>query len=201
MALGIKSTTKIEEGDILFANGTVTIYKLSDLKEVAFEAEKGVEMGRVVEVTTKYIKIDTEFSDFDDIDYFYLKTNVNVSIYVNKQFDYPDKPKKVTDPEKPSTGGNLWTTIGSILGFGTEVLKKANSTTKDTTKKETPTNSGTTPKDPNVGAAADTKSNILLFVGAGVLLVILLVVIMWKPKPSVPAAVQTTDAPQVIKLS
>lgn len=195
MALGIKSTDKIEEGDVLFANSAVTLYQESTLKTVALESQTGLELGQVYEVTTKYIKVANEYGSF------FLKPNVDVSIYANKEFDYSTTPKTVSDPSK-STSGGLVGFLQSLFGFGTEVLKKTSSTTtKDTTGKDTTT--GKEVVDPN--ASGDTPApatSIWLFVGAGVLLIILLIVIFWKPKPKMATAPPTMDySPQVIKLS
>lgn len=189
MAYGKKSIPKIEIGDILFADATVSFYDLPDFKTVAFDADKGVEMGEVVEVTSKYYKVDTTNTDFDEIDYFYIKISAQVHPMANTDYDYPDSSNgKKAATNSSSSGSGVLDYIKLFFGFGTEVLKATNAKNADASTKnadgtDKTDTSGKDAADPNA-TGNQTGNKTWYYVAGAVILIVILVIVFWKPKPT-----------------
>lgn len=202
MALGIKTTTAKQIGDTLFSDGVFAVYSDSNLSQKEFDAYTGQDLGIIKAITTKYIKVD--FDDpYEGIVSRYFPSQSPSHPMANPDFDYQGVVVAPDGTQTQKTGG-FFAFLSTVLGFGTEVLKNKNSVNpKDTIPNKGSkggSGDGTENPDPNASGAG-SGTNVWLFVGAGVLLIILLIVVLWKPKPKMALAPQTTDAPQVVKLS
>ena len=190
MAYGKKSTPKIEIGDILFVDAVSQVYSDSGLSKKSFMTSQGQELGEVTGVTGKYYEFD--FNDpYEDKVTRYIQKTAKVRPYANTDYDYPDSTNnKSATTDTKSSGGGFLEYFKTILGFGTEVLKATNAKNADGTDRNSDgsgndSNGNNDSNDPN-NTASQNSNKTWLYVAGAVVLIVLLVVIFWKPKP--PAA-------------